>query len=409
MFWEFKPSLFISIEMPTDLRTKINALAEKHFPEMVRIRRTIHANPETAFEEYATSALVAETLERLGLEVKRGVAKTGVVASLHGKKNGKAVALRSDMDALPIQEATGLEFASKNPGKMHACGHDSHTAIGLGAAMILSELKSDLSGEVRFLFQPSEERNPGGAPYMIEEGALDGVSKVFGLHVLSQADAGTVGFCPGEMMASADELFITIKGKSGHGARPHNTIDPVVVSAEVILALQTLVSRNLDPFAHGVISICSIHGGFAPNIVPPEVKLIGTLRAMSNEWRRFAHERVHEIVNGICYSARAEAEIKIDMGYPVLVNDERETEFAESCARELFGEDRVFRAERLMGAEDFAYYLEKVPGTFYRLGIRNEAQGITADIHNDHFTIDESSMKAGAAMQAYLAIKGLEE
>jgi amidohydrolase len=225
--------------------------------------------------------------------------------------------------------------------------------------------------------------------------------------VLSQADAGTVGFCPGEMMASADELYITIKGKSGHGARPHHTVDPVVVAAQVILGLQTLVSRNLDPFAHGVVSICSVHGGFAPNIVPNEVKLIGTLRSMSNEWREFAHKRVHEIVNGMCFSARAEADIHIDLGYPVLINDDTETELAAQAARELFGDDRVFRAERLMGAEDFAYYLQKVPGTFYRLGIRNEAQGITADIHNDHFTIDETSMKAGAAMQAYLAVKAL--
>jgi amidohydrolase len=393
--------------MSKNLVSRIDQLAEKYFDEMVRLRRTIHANPELAFEEHETSKLVAETLEKYGVEVKRGVAKTGVVGAIKGKGKGKAVALRADMDALPITEATGLPFASKNQGKMHACGHDSHTAIGLGAAMILSELKDELAGEVRFLFQPSEERNPGGAPFMIEEGALDGVSKVFGLHVLSQADAGTVGFCPGEMMASADELYITIKGKSGHGAQPQHTIDPVVISAQVILALQTLVSRNLDPFAHGVITIGSIHGGFAPNIVPNEVKLVGTLRAMSKEWREFAHKRVHEIVNGICFSARAEADIHIDLGYPVLVNDEKETEFAERAARELFGDDRVFRAERLMGAEDFAYYLEKVPGTFYRLGIRNEAQGITADIHNDHFTIDETAMKTGAAMQAYLAVKAL--
>jgi len=394
--------------MSPKLNDRINSLADKYFPEMVRLRRTIHENPELAFAEFATGTLVAETLERTGLDVTRGIAKTGVLATLRGNKKGRIVALRSDMDALPIQEATGLEFASRNPGKMHACGHDAHTAIGLGAAMILSELKDEISGEVRFLFQPSEERNPGGAPYMIEEGALDGVSKVFGLHVLSQADAGTVGFCSGEMMASADELYITIKGKAGHGARPQHTIDPVVVTAEVILALQTLISRNLDPFAHGVISICSIHGGFAPNIVPPEVKLIGTLRSMSREWREFAHKRIHEIVNGICFSARAEAEIKIDLGYPVLVNDEAETAFADQCARDLFGDERVFRAERLMGAEDFAYYLEKVPGTFYRLGIRNEAQGITADIHNDHFTIDESALKTGAAMQAYLAIRALQ-
>jgi amidohydrolase len=290
---------------------------------------------------------------------------------------------------------------------MHACGHDSHTAIGLGAAMILNDLRDEFSGEVRFLFQPSEERNPGGAPFMIEEGALDGVSEIFGLHVLSQADAGTVGFCAGEMMASADELYITIKGRSGHGARPHHTIDPIVTAAQVILGLQTLVSRNLDPFAHGVITIGSIHAGFAPNIIPNEVKLVGTLRSMSREWREFAHQRVKEIVNGICSSAGAEADIHIDLGYPVLVNSDRETAFAEDCAKELFGNDRVFKAERLMGAEDFAYYLEKVPGTFYRLGIRNESEGITADIHNDHFTIDESAMKAGAAMQAYLAVRSL--
>ena len=398
--------------MARDLKYTIHSLAEKYYPEMVRLRRIIHANPELAFEEYATSALVAETLEGLGLEVTRGVAKTGVVASLRGSAEktsaSRTIALRSDMDALPIEEATGLEFASKNPGKMHACGHDSHTAIGLGAAMILKELQNELAGDVRFLFQPSEEKVPGGAPYMIEEGALEGVSKIFGLHVLSQADAGTVGFCPGQMMASADEIYITIKGKSGHGARPHLTIDPIVVAAEVILALQTLVSRNLDPFAHGVITIGSVQGGHAVNIVPPEVKLMGTMRAMSREWRRFAHERIHEIVNGICYSARAEAEIRIEMGYPVLVNDERETEFAEHAARELFGSDRVFRAERLMAAEDFAYFLEKVPGTYYRLGIRNEALGIGADIHNDHFTIDETAMKTGAAMQAYLAVKSLE-
>ena len=391
-----------------ELRERISLLADKYFDEIVFLRRAIHEHPELAFEEIKTSALVASTLEKQGLEVKRGVAKTGVIGTLRGKNAGRIVALRSDMDALPIPEATGLAFASKNPGRMHACGHDAHTAIGLGAAMILSELRDELHGEVRFLFQPSEEKNPGGAPIMIEEGALDGVSEIFGLHVLSQADAGTVGFCPGEMMASADELYITIRGKSGHGARPHLTIDPVVVTAEVILALQTLVSRNLDPFAHGVISICSVHGGFAPNIVPNEVKLIGTVRAMSREWREYAHKRIHEIVNGICYSARAEADIHIDLGYPVLVNSERETEFAEQCAKELFGEEHVFRAERLMGAEDFAFYLEKVPGTFYRLGIRNEAEGITADIHNDHFTIDESALKTGAAMQAYLAVKALE-
>jgi amidohydrolase len=386
---------------------RIRILANKYFDEVVKLRRTIHANPELAFEEHETAKLVAASLEKSGVSVRNGVAKTGIIGTLKGKGKGKVVALRSDMDALPILEATGLPFASKNQGKMHACGHDAHTAIGLGAAMILSELRDELNGEVRFLFQPSEEKNPGGAPYMIEDGALDGVDEIYGLHVIAQHDAGTVGFCEGEMMASADELYITIKGKSGHGARPHFAIDPVVTSAQVILGLQTLISRNLDPFSQGVITIGSIHGGFAPNIIPEDVKLVGTLRSMTKEWRDYAHKRVKEITEGICAAAGASCDVLIDKGYPVLRNEPSKTLFAEECARELFGSDQVFKAERLMGAEDFAYYLEKVPGTFYRLGIRNKKQGITADIHNDHFTIDEEALRNGIAMQAYLAAKAL--
>jgi len=390
------------------IQEKIKSLTEKYYPEVVKLRRTIHANPELAFEEHETSKLVADILEKNGVSVKRGVAKTGIIGTLKGGNKGKVVALRSDMDALPILEATGLPFASKKEGKMHACGHDAHTAIGLGAAMILSELKNELHGEVRFLFQPSEERNPGGASFMIEDGALDGVHEIYGLHVIAQHDAGTVGFCEGEMMASADELYITIRGKSGHGARPHFAVDPVVTSAQVITALQTLISRNLDPFSQGVITIGSIHGGFAPNIIPEDVKLIGTLRSMTKEWREYAHKRVKEITEGICAAMGATCEVIIDKGYPVLRNDFAKTIFAEGCAREIFGVNRVFKAERLMGAEDFAYYLEKVPGTFYRLGIRNQKQGITADIHNDHFTIDEEALKTGVAMQAYLAVKALQ-
>ncbi|HEY6171408.1 MAG TPA: amidohydrolase [Candidatus Kapabacteria bacterium] len=391
----------------SDLKNRIRQLADKYYDDVVTLRRTIHANPELAFEENETSKLVATTLEKYGVEVRRGVAKTGIVGTIKGKNKGKVIALRGDMDALPILEATGLPFASKNSGKMHACGHDAHTSIGLGAAMILSELKDELNGEVRFLFQPSEERVPGGAPFMIEDGALDGVDEIYGLHVIAQHDAGTVGFCPGEMMASADELFFTIKGKSGHGARPQHAVDPIVTSAQVITALQTLVSRNLDPFSQGVITIGSIHGGFAPNIIPEEVKLIGTVRAMTKEWREYAHRRIVEIVEGICAANGATCDILIDKGYPVLNNHLQQTVFAEETARELFGSSHVFKAERLMAAEDFAYYLEKVPGTFYRLGIRNEKMGITADIHNDHFTIDEEALRTGIAMQAYLAVKAL--
>ncbi|MDP4219391.1 MAG: amidohydrolase [Bacteroidota bacterium] len=391
-----------------ELQKKIRNLADKYFDDVVKIRRAIHANPELAFEEHETSKLVSDILGKQGVVVSH-VAKTGIIGTLKGTKNGKTVALRSDMDALPIREATGLPFASKNEGKMHACGHDAHTAIGLGAAMILSELKNEIHGEVRFLFQPSEEKNPGGAPFMIQDGALDGVDEIYGLHVIAQHDAGTVGFCEGEMMASADELYITIKGKSGHGARPHFATDPIVTAAQVILGLQTLVSRSLDPFSQGVITIGSIHGGFAPNIIPEEVKLVGTLRSMTKQWREYAHARVKEITEGICASAGASCEVLIDKGYPVLRNEPGKTHFAEECARELFGSDQVFKAERLMGAEDFAYYLEKVPGTFYRLGIRNQKSGITADIHNDHFTIDEEALRTGMAMQAYLAMRSLAQ
>jgi amidohydrolase len=391
----------------SQITDRIKQLADKYYDDVVTLRRTIHSNPELAFEENETSALVASTLEKYGVEVRRGVAKTGVVGTIKGKNKGKVIALRGDMDALPILEATGLPFASKNTGKMHACGHDAHTSIALGAAMILSELKDELNGEVRFLFQPSEERVPGGAPFMIEDGALDGVDEIYGLHVIAQNDAGTVGFFPGEMMASADELFFTIKGRSGHGARPQYAIDPIVTSAQVIMALQTLISRNIDPFSQGVITIGSIHGGFAPNIIPEEVKLVGTVRAMTKEWRDYAHKRIVEIVEGVCAANGATCDILIDKGYPVLSNHPEQTMFADEAARELFGSDRVFKAERLMGAEDFAYYLEKVPGTFYRLGIRNEKMGITADIHNDHFTIDEEALRTGIAMQAYLAVKAL--
>ncbi|HET6511974.1 MAG TPA: amidohydrolase [Candidatus Kapabacteria bacterium] len=391
-----------------ELASRIRSLADKYYDEVVRLRREIHSHPELAFEEIKTSTLVAETLKRVGVETKTQVAKTGVLGYIRGGKPGRTIALRADMDALPIKEATGLPFASKNEGKMHACGHDAHTSIALGAAMILNEMKSELNGEVRFLFQPSEERNPGGAPFMIEAGALEGVDEIYGLHVYAQSDAGTVAFYPGEMMASADELYITIKGKSGHGARPHLAVDPIVTTAQLIMTLQTLVSRNLDPFAHGVITIGSIHAGHAPNIIPNEVKLIGTLRSMSKEWREYAHKRIREIVEGVTKANGCEFDLHIDFGYPVLRNWDEQTEFAENAAKEFFGEANVLRAERMMGAEDFAYYLEKVPGTFYRLGIRNEAQGITADIHNDRFTIDEEALRTGIAMQAYLAVKALD-
>ena len=270
------------------------AAARRRTERLVEIRRTLHANPELAFEEFETSALVQSVLAELEIEARTGVAQTGVVGVLRGglaTDSTRCVALRGDMDALPIQEETGLPFASRNPGKMHACGHDSHTTMALGAAMILAELRDRIPGTVKFLLQPSEEKLPGGASVMIADGALEDpkVDVVFGQHVAPMAPAGAVGFHPGAMMASADEIYITIRGRSGHAAMPHISIDPVLTACEVVVALQKIISRTIDPFKPGVLTIGKIEGGSATNIIPDEVKLLGTVRAMDEEWRRATH------------------------------------------------------------------------------------------------------------------------
>jgi amidohydrolase len=388
------------------------AAADRHRSRLVELRRTIHANPELAFEEYETSALAQSVLRELGIEMRTEVAKTGVVATLRGGKageGGRCVALRADMDALPIHEETGLEFASRNPGKMHACGHDSHTTMALGAAMILSELREQLPGTVKFLMQPSEERLPGGAPFMIEEGALDNpkVDMIFGQHVLPLAAAGTFGFYPGTMMASTDELYITIKGKSGHAAMPHKSIDPIVLASQIVLALQTIVSRSLDPFGHGVLTIAKIAGGSTTNIIPDEVKMEGTMRAMDEEWRKSTQKRIEETIRGICAPAGAEYDLEIRRGYPALENDPWATRFAEESAREMFGTSAVYTHPPVMTAEDFAYYLKKIPGTFWWIGAGTPEQGCIAGLHNGRFTINEDILTMGSAMMAWVAYRYL--
>jgi amidohydrolase/hippurate hydrolase len=394
--------------MPTLTPSDFRTAAERRSGRLVEIRRTLHANPELAFEEYETSALVQSVLGELEIGMKTGVARTGVVGILQGgkaKEGSRCVALRGDMDALPIHEETGLEFASRNPGKMHACGHDSHTTMALGAAMILSEIRDQLPGTVKFLLQPSEEKLPGGAPFMIDDGALDDpqVDAIFGQHVLPLVNAGDIGFYPGTMMASADELYITIKGKSGHAAMPHRAIDPIVTACEVVLSLQKIISRTLDPFKPGVVTIGRIAGGSATNIIPDEVKLEGTLRAMDEEWRRATHRKIEEIIRGVCMANGAEYELEIRLGYPALTNDPWATEFAMSAARQMVGADRVFTSPPMMGAEDFAYYLQKVPGTFWWIGAGTPEQGCTAGLHNSCFTIDESILTTGSALMAWVA------
>lgn len=397
--------------MNQSIRDKIFHLADKFFPKIVSIRRKIHQYPELAFEEYKTSKLVAQTLKSLNLKVELGIAKTGVVGIIEGKAKGngkaKVVALRADMDALPIQEQTNLPYASKVPGKMHACGHDSHTAMVLGSAMILNELKDQFSGVVKLIFQPSEEKNPGGASVMIKDGVLENpkVDFIFGLHVRPDAEPGKVFIKEGPLMASADEIYIKIKGKGGHGARPHFTIDPVVIASEIVLALQKITSRFFDPIEPRVLTIGSIHAGTATNIIPDEATISGTLRTMNEEWRKKAWEMIEKVVRGIASTYGADCEIKISKGYPVLVNDPEATKFAREKAIELLGKNKVFEAKPVMGAEDFAYYLQKVPGCFIWLGAGSKNSKY--DIHSSKFTINEEAMKFGSSLLAYLAISAL--
>src|SRR4030095_1678679 len=309
---------------------KIKSLADKYSSQIISLRREIHKYPELAFEEFKTSALIYDKLKPLKLSKLEKISGTGVVGLL-GKKNGKCVGLRADIDALPIHEQTGLPFASKNAGKMHACGHDAHTSMLYGAALILNELKNDLNGKVKLIFQPAEEKNPGGASILIKEGVLQNpkVDAIFGQHVIVNKPAGSLGFYPGVMMASQDELYITIYGKQAHGAKPHMAIDPIVITSQVILALQTIVSRNTSPYDPLVITIGKIEGGTATNIFPNEVKLAGTIRSLNESLRKKSLKLIERTLKGITKSAGAGYKFEISPGYPELINDAKQTRFAE--------------------------------------------------------------------------------
>ncbi len=376
--------------------------------ELVSTRRHLHAHPELSFEEKETAAFIARKLQSLHIPFTENVGGYGIVAHI-GSTEGKLVALRGDMDALPIQEENEVEYASKNPGVMHACGHDVHTTCLLGAAQILKSQEGELSGGVRLLFQPAEERIPGGASLMIADGALRNpdVQLIFGQHVYPEMEQGHVGFRPGIYMASADELYITIHGKGGHAALPHRLIDPVLIAAHVITSLQQMVSRRSNAAIPTVLSIGKIIGMGATNIIPDKVTLEGTLRTIDETWRSEAHGLIRQLINGICESMGATAEIEIRKGYPCLVNEPDLTVWAKRKAEELLGDTFVHDLPLRMTAEDFAYYGQEIPACFYRLGISNASKKLGAPLHTSRFDIDEDALETGSALMAWLAIEAL--
>lgn len=393
------------------MQKQIHTLAAQFHPEVINYRRHLHSHPELSFEEVETGKYLAALLEEWGIEHSLGMAGNGVVALIQGKRPGKGViALRADMDALPILEANDVPYKSQNEGVMHACGHDVHSACLLGAARILHKLREEFSGTVKCIFQPGEERLPGGASLMIKEGVLTQPKPagIFGQHVHPPLEAGMVGFRPGMYMASADEIYLTVKGKGGHGAMPHNCIDPVAISAQIIVALQQLVSRYADPTIPSVLTFGKINSsGGATNVIPNEVKLEGTFRTMNEKWRAEAHKLLRGMAEQIAKSMGGSCELNILKGYPVLYNDEALTLRARSWAEEFPGKQKVADMPLRLTAEDFAYYSQKIPACFYRLGTGNAAKGITSPVHTNTFDIDETALETGMGLMAWLAVKFL--
>ena len=383
---------------------KIKALAKQYAPEFIDIRHHLHAHPELSYEEYETSKFVQDKLFELGIpfDIK---ATTGVIGLIKGRNpDSRIIALRADMDALPIQEENDIPYKSTNDGVMHACGHDVHTTCLLGAAKILNELRNEWEGTIKLIFQPGEEKNPGGASLLIKEGVLDNPapSCIFGLHVHPGLAVGKMSFRAGKVMASADELYITIKGKGGHAASPHLCIDPILIASHLIIALQQVVSRNNDPHNPSVLSITSFKGGETTNVIPNEVKLKGTFRAMDETWRFKAHELIRKITTDIVHSMGGEIDLLIDVGYPSVYNNEALNEITKAKAAAFIGETNVEETEKRMGAEDFGYYSQQVPGCFFRLGVMNKEKGITSGVHTPTFNIDDSAIEIGMGMMAWL-------
>ena len=391
------------------LKEKIIRLANSIHSQVVSNRRHIHSNPELSFKEYQTSAFIKSKLDELGI-VYQSMADTGIVALINGEKPGDAViALRADMDALPIAELNNVSYKSVNHGVMHACGHDVHSASLLGTAQILTELKHEFAGTIKLIFQPAEEKLPGGASLMISEGVLENPKPqaVIGQHVMPLIETGKVGFRSGKYMASTDEIYVTVHGKGGHGAQPQQNVDPVLITAHLIVALQQIVSRVADPKIPSVLSFGKVIANGATNVIPNEVFLEGTFRTMDEEWRNKAHEKMKKMAEGIAEAMGGSCDFNIVRGYPFLVNEEKLTAQVRGFAEEYLGLENVLDLDIWMAAEDFAYYSQVADSCFYRLGTRNEERGIISSVHTPTFDVDENSLILSTGLMAYIALKQL--
>lgn len=393
------------------LKEKVKALATKYFAPTLAIRRHLHQYPELSFEEYETAAFVAAQLDLLGIPYEK-MAGTGLVALIKGDKaSDQVLALRADMDALPIQEVEGRSYGSTKAGLMHACGHDVHTASLLGVAHILQSLKAEFAGTVKLIFQPGEERLPGGASLMIKEGVLENPAPagIIGQHVMPFIETGKVGFRAGKYMASCDELYMLVKGKGGHGAHPHQNIDPIAITAQIITALQQVVSRNADPRIPTVLSWGKIIGNGATNIIPDEVRLEGTFRTFDEDWRADAHLKMLKMATSIAEGMGAVCEFEICKGYPYLINEPKITNAARSFAEEFLGVENVLELDIWPAAEDFSYYSQEIDACFYRLGTGNAALGINSAVHTANFDVDERSLEISIGLMSYITLRQLGE
>ncbi|MDP2915194.1 MAG: amidohydrolase [Candidatus Aminicenantes bacterium] len=383
-----------------DLRKDIGNLSGR----LIAWRREMHRHPEVALEEKWTSAYLGEHFKKLGLPVKK-MAGTGLRAVLKGRPGGKTVALRTDIDALPLQEEGDKAYLSRNPGAAHACAHDGHMAVLMGVAELLARRKGAFKGTVVFLCQPAEEHPPGGAKAMIEAGALEGVEAIFGLHLWQPLPTGTLGIVKGPMMAQSDNIWITVKGRGGHGAIPQATVDPVLAAAQVVVNLQSVVSRNVDPLKPAVLSFGAVHGGTANNIIPGEVKLTGTVRTLDPKVQALMKKRIREVVEGTCAAFGASAEIVYEDGYPPLVNDFASVDLVLDVAKRALGEENILAIDPVMGGEDFARYLQEVPGAFLFFGA---GDGTKYPHHHPAFDFDEKALPPAVFLMTALVLEFLK-